>query len=119
MHPFGAEGICRNDYFEVKLYPIANLIAHLFLYPTSRWCYTLDSEARYEYCDVPYCGENVTISFNQECGTLFIGQIDYRGTMAVTATGKECQRWDTQFPHSHDNTNVTRPDSGLEGNYCK
>ena len=29
------------------------------------------------------------------------GGAEYVGTMAVTETGKKCQRWDMQIPHKH------------------
>ena len=45
---------------------------------------------------------------------------DYRGTIAVTETGKTCMRWDAQDLHSHTRTPANYPDSGLEGNnYCR
>eukprot|EP00058_Branchiostoma_floridae_P028282 XP_002613773.1 hypothetical protein BRAFLDRAFT_85314 [Branchiostoma floridae] len=43
----------------------------------------------------------------------------YRGTVAVTRTGKTCQRWDSQTPHGHDRTPGNHPSSGLEQNYCR
>ncbi|KAI8514160.1 hypothetical protein Bbelb_084840 [Branchiostoma belcheri] len=43
----------------------------------------------------------------------------YRGTVSVTRTGKTCQRWDRQFPHTHDKTPHNYPSSGLEENYCR
>jgi hypothetical protein len=49
------------------------------------------------------------------CGTASLNQVNYRGTTNVTVNGRTCQRWDEQFPHSHDRTNETYP--GLEGNY--
>ncbi|XP_035675444.1 plasminogen-like [Branchiostoma floridae] len=36
-----------------------------------------------------------------------------------TETGKPCQRWDFQVPHSHVNTPANKPSSGLDGNYCR
>ncbi|KAI8485097.1 carbohydrate binding [Branchiostoma belcheri] len=43
----------------------------------------------------------------------------YRGTVSVTRTGKTCQRWDSQTPHSHTRTPENFPSSGLEQNYCR
>ncbi|XP_078695922.1 uncharacterized protein LOC144924510 isoform X2 [Branchiostoma floridae x Branchiostoma belcheri] len=43
----------------------------------------------------------------------------YRGNVAVTKTGRTCQRWDSQTPHQHDRTPANFPSSGLEQNYCR
>jgi len=46
-------------------------------------------------------------------------QADYRGTIAVTATGKTCQAWSVQSPHEHTRTSENYPSSGLDANYCR
>uniref|UniRef100_A0A3P9PXF7 Kringle domain-containing protein n=1 Tax=Poecilia reticulata TaxID=8081 RepID=A0A3P9PXF7_POERE len=45
----------------------------------------------------------------------------YRGLIAVTTSGKKCQRWASQTPHRHDYTIVPEqfPDAGLDKNYCR
>ncbi|XP_066271084.1 uncharacterized protein [Branchiostoma lanceolatum] len=43
----------------------------------------------------------------------------YRGTVSETATGKTCQRWDSQTPHGHSRTSRNYPSGGLEQNYCR
>ncbi|KAI8521417.1 Suppressor of tumorigenicity 14 protein [Branchiostoma belcheri] len=45
--------------------------------------------------------------------------VDYRGTLAVTQTGKTCQRWDSQYPQSHRYNPVFYPQYGLDENYCR
>ena len=52
-----------------------------------------------------------------KCGTG--SQADYRGNISTTASGKTCQRWDSQTPHSHTRTPDKYPDSGLEENFCR
>ena len=49
------------------------------------------------------------------CGTG--NRADYRGTLAVTESGKTCQRWDSQSPHSHSRTAARYPYSALEENF--
>mmetsp|Transcript_28957 Transcript_28957/g.43737 ORF Transcript_28957/g.43737 Transcript_28957/m.43737 type:complete len:611 (+) Transcript_28957:85-1917(+) len=44
---------------------------------------------------------------------------DYRGTISITKSGRTCQRWDSQFPHTHDRTTDDYPEAGLEENYCR
>ena len=47
---------------------------------------------------------------------------EYAGKLSVTVSGKTCQRWDSQTPHVHDNTNPDWfPDNTLSdaANYCR
>lgn len=55
----------------------------------------------------------------ENCGCESSKQADYRGTIAVTASGKPCQAWDSQTPHVHNNTPGNKPNSGLDSNYCR
>lgn len=91
---------------------------------TGTWCYTMDPAVVAERCAVPFCeGEDAEllpeIAHNESCGTMDVWQKDYRGTVSVTASGKECQRWDSQSPHQHSRTPVNYPWSGLDANYCR
>ena len=49
--------------------------------------------------------KNFTDSCNQEsleeCNEHGILSNSYRGSMAVTQTGLQCQEWNMQFPHAH------------------
>ena len=49
------------------------------------------------------------------CGTG--NQADYRGTIATTVGGRECQRWDSQTPHSHSRTAANYPNGDLVENF--
>lgn len=110
--------------------PDANLIENYCRNPDGEpqaWCYTTNPDKRWEICDVPTCGVAPTPrptvaptpEHREDCGTAAIQQIDYRGTIAETASGLPCQRWDSQEPHSHNKNENRYPGSGLEENYCR
>ena len=46
---------------------------------------------------------------------------DYRGFQSRTVSGKTCQHWDSDTPHERSVccTPETKPDKGLEENYCR
>uniref|UniRef100_A0A8C1YQM6 Macrophage stimulating 1 n=1 Tax=Cyprinus carpio TaxID=7962 RepID=A0A8C1YQM6_CYPCA len=78
--------------------------------PNGPWCYTTDPDMRYESCDIPQCKTEVCITCNGE---------DYRGQVDHTVSGKECQRWDQQYPHQHIYQPEKYPDKSLDDNYCR
>lgn len=41
------------------------------------------------------------------------GELEYRGSVAVTQSGRACQSWASQKPHSHGYTQTAYPDAGL------
>ncbi|CAB9499427.1 Apolipoprotein(a) (Fragment) [Seminavis robusta] len=94
---------------------------------SSAWCFTLDNQTRREPCDVTPCGIRKTLRHHNktcegnctvyDCGTESLRQTDYRGTINVTASGRTCQRWDSQAPHAHGKTPTQFPE--LEENYCR
>ncbi|KAE8602189.1 hypothetical protein XENTR_v10013903 [Xenopus tropicalis] len=73
------------------------------------WCYTTDFSVRFEYCNIPQCEEDC-----MHCS----GE-NYRGRISKTASGTECQNWDSQTPHSHGYSPSNIPDKNLERNYCR
>ena len=56
---------------------------------------------------------------NNICGSYSTKQADYRGTINITASGKTCQAWSSQSPHTHSRTPAAYPDSGLNENFCR
>nr|XP_014341332.1 PREDICTED: plasminogen [Latimeria chalumnae] len=73
------------------------------------WCYTTDKNMRWEHCDIPLCED--------EC--MHCSGENYRGQTSITESGYECQRWDSQTPHSHGYRPHFFPDKYLEENYCR
>ena len=47
-----------------------------------------------------------------------VGQL-YRGKLAVTQGGKQCQPWALQSPHAHPFSPTAFPGEGLDGAYCR
>jgi len=110
-------------------------------YDERAWCNTEDG---FEDCDVPICEDSLPSAYpssslhptispmpttssptpepkcvgsNPEvCGCVSVKQNDYRGTINVTASGKECMRWDEDSFYNSEYF----PDAGLEdNNYCR
>ncbi|KAK3087884.1 hypothetical protein FSP39_012023 [Pinctada imbricata] len=70
------------------------------------WCYTGSGTGSWEYCDVPQCD-------NDECLHSKNGY-EYQGVVSTTKTGRECQRWDSQFPHDHKYSSLSAHE-----NFCR
>ena len=45
--------------------------------------------------------------------------MEYRGNISITTSGKTCQRWDSQSPHSHDYGNDLPLGASIHENYCR
>ncbi|XP_054578190.1 plasminogen isoform X2 [Eptesicus fuscus] len=93
------------------------------------WCYTTNSEVRWEHCKIPSC-ESSQLSTEQADTTVEEqtpvvqecyhgnGQ-SYRGTSSTTITGRKCQSWSSMTPHRHSKTPDKFPNAGLTMNYCR
>ncbi|KAM6207732.1 plasminogen-like [Sarcoramphus papa] len=73
------------------------------------WCYTTDPATRFDYCNIPEC--------EVEC--MHCSGENYHGVVATTVSGLECQRWDSQQPHSHGYLPENFPEKDLKMNYCR
>ncbi|XP_077408148.1 plasminogen [Vanacampus margaritifer] len=82
------------------------------------WCLTTNPNKRWEYCSIPRCtSETPTVAAETTCAT---GDGSaYRGTLAVTESGKTCQSWSTQTPHKHNRSPEDYPCKGLDNNFCR
>ena len=93
--------------------------------PSHRWCYTTDPAVLLDYCNVPYCDDELEDLggdepiFFDDCGTMSDLQRDYRGNISITASGKTCQRWDAQTPHAHTRGSDRFPERGQVENFCR
>ena len=85
-------------------------------------------------CDLHTKNRNVGDAYVEESGSDYFekvvdkhssgyckkGMLDYRGTIAVTKSGLECQKWSSQQPHEHTRTPARFPGTGLgDHNYCR
>lgn len=45
--------------------------------------------------------------------------MEYRGNISITTSGKTCQRWDSQLPHSQEYGNNLPLGASIHENYCR
>lgn len=67
------------------------------------------------------CPTYLTFSAATQCKRTQLGT-EYSGAIAVTKSGRSCQRWDTQAPHNHSYTNSQQfPEDTLSevSNFCR
>ncbi|XP_023379214.1 plasminogen [Pteropus vampyrus] len=82
------------------------------------WCFTMDPNKRWEFCDIPRCTTPPPPSGPTYQCLKGKGE-DYRGNVAVTVSGFTCQRWSEQTPHKHNKTPENFPCKNLDENYCR
>ncbi|XP_023583752.1 plasminogen isoform X3 [Trichechus manatus latirostris] len=82
------------------------------------WCFTMDPNRRWEFCDIPRCTMLPPPSGPTHQCLMGKGET-YRGNVAITASGHTCQRWSEQTPHKHNRTPENFPCKNLDENYCR
>ncbi|XP_049760988.1 plasminogen [Elephas maximus indicus] len=82
------------------------------------WCFTMDLNKRWEFCDIPRCTTSPPPSGPTHQCLKGKGET-YRGNVAITASGHTCQRWSEQTPHKHNRTPQNFPCKNLDENYCR
>ncbi|XP_032072621.1 plasminogen-like isoform X2 [Thamnophis elegans] len=101
-------------------FPEKNLISNYCRNPDGEqrpWCFTSLLTKRWEFCSIPRCATSPPAITGQQC--LVGNGEDYRGNVGVTESGKTCQSWASQEPHTHGRTPENYPCKGLEENYCR
>ncbi|CAH1786987.1 unnamed protein product, partial [Owenia fusiformis] len=109
--PHAHENYDANMFPDVSVADAGNFCRNPDLSHTGPWCYTIDPNTEWEYCDIDWC----------ECKHSKLGS-KYVGTIHSTVKGVPCQRWDSQSPHQHDRIDASKfPDATLgdAANYCR
>lgn len=104
-----------------KIYPLSGLIDNYCRNPDGEegpWCYTIDSDSRWEYCPIPTCTGERPRKY-AGCYNAHDKGASYRGSSNTTISGIPCQAWSKQSPHEHTRTPEKYPDSGLLDNMCR
>ncbi|KAM6985866.1 hepatocyte growth factor a [Aplochiton taeniatus] len=105
-----------------KKYPGKGLRDNYCRNPDNRprpWCYTMDPAIQWEYCNITACGFSEENAVNATSSCVRGKGTDYRGLINTTPAGVTCQRWDSQFPHSHSYTPQNYNCKDLKENYCR
>ena len=105
--------LTKNMYhlLTMKLATFALLLPHLLVTPTAAHLRLRNQQRQLQECE----GSNPFA-----CGCDSVLQNDYRGDISTTVSGRTCQSWGSQSPHSHSRTAANYPDKGLgDHNYCR
>ena len=76
--------------------------------------------SRVQFCPIQIEGRwHLFVSDRSSCNQADLR--GYSGTISVTAGGYACQRWDSQSPHIHEQTEADFPDDNMTAaeNYCR
>ncbi|XP_074658654.1 plasminogen-like [Tubulanus polymorphus] len=100
----------KHDRFNLDKGTTSNYCRNPDNEPGGPWCYTTDPTTRWEYCDVRMCPV-------RECKTTRLGR-EYRGILNQVRSGKTCQAWNSQSPHTHNRYDMLS-DKNTAANYCR
>ncbi|GAA6072259.1 plasminogen, partial [Tachysurus ichikawai] len=82
------------------------------------WCFTTNPSKRWDFCLIPRCTTQPP-PIAPEVTCITGDGNSYRGTVAVTKSGKTCQAWSSQVPQKHSRTPENYPCKDLDNNYCR
>ncbi|XP_068595517.1 hepatocyte growth factor [Brachionichthys hirsutus] len=112
----------HNHLYQPRRHPEKGLDDNYCRNPDGRhrpWCFTTDPNTLWEYCNIKVCETTPTINV-AETTKCYQGRGEgYRGTVDVTPTGLNCQRWDSQYPHNHTFPPEAYTCNDLRENYCR
>ncbi|XP_060578154.1 CUB and sushi domain-containing protein 1-like [Ruditapes philippinarum] len=101
---------------------IANGVATLSLPGSTLYLDTATLECNYGFTATPATFKCLSSKSWEYSHCACMPPNSYAGSLGSTTSGKTCQRWDSQFPHSHKKTSAALyPDTSVSAanNYCR